>query len=73
MVEQVRSEEPTRLVWQPLQSAEPPAPVEREIQDADFCPLCKSYTVGACQTIQDMRGCRNLDEAEGLPGVLVPA
>jgi hypothetical protein len=70
MAAELRSEDPVPLRWQPSPSAE--APAAREVQDADFCPLCKSYTVGSCQTIQDMRACRNLDEAEGEPGVLVP-
>lgn len=63
--------EVTPLVWQ----ATPvdPSADDMDIQEAQLCSLCKTWVVGSCQTIQDMRDCRNLDETDLTPVCLVPA
>jgi len=63
------SADPVVLVWQgeaPTGAAAPDLPV----QDVVFCPLCRAWTATACETIQDMRGCRSLDETEATPVAL---
>lgn len=65
------TEQPARLVWQEVAPEAPP--VAPEIQDAVYCPLCKAFIVGGCQTMQDMRDCRSLEDVAGAPVDLLPA
>ena len=66
------SPESTPLLRHAAPSAETVAPPV-EIQVAEHCQWCKTFTVSCCQTMMDVKGCRNLDEDAGSPSVaLVP-
>lgn len=64
--------EPTPLVWQPSPEAAG-EPVVALVHDVAQCSLCKAWTTTCCQTIEQMRSCRNLDEDDLVPVPLLLA
>ena len=69
--DEATAREPIPLAQQRMSAAH--GEQQPDIQEAEHCQWCRTFTVSCCRTMMDVRSCRNLDEDEGLtPVALVP-